>query len=687
MLKFLRKYNKYILVVGGSLLMVAFIAPQAIQQLGPNPLKQTHAYIGSKRVTVGRNDQAAREREAIMTFSPLFAGLGLGLRRNDPPAHWLLLAEEAERGGFIAELNDGVDWMPELAREIVEIQLALQFGDLLVARQRMKSGNWDGDVDLLEQQLWISRVGAMSAARMNEEEFGRTLTKARGVHRMLEAYRDAPKFSSSRATTETKRDRDRVFADVVWISAARLATLDDIRVTDDEVRAHFERFRDDDGSDNEFGYGYTLAPRVKLAWIEIDADVMAFGVRLDAIAVKKEYQRNRALYPGEFAEERLTIESRLNRAEIDKIVSEADRIILKQTAPVLSGLKKEGVHRVLPDGKNPFPSWEQIAEAVVEGVRESTGHTIPMPIVQVRDSGWLDGQAITAIEGIGSATVRAGSRQVSFASAVLSVKELNETEALGLQVGVPMVRLPAQTVFGVRYYYTVLDARDTSPPDDPSEIWERLVRDTRELKAYERLVAESDTILGLARAEGLAELAVRYSPPEDDSGDDQADDITDPAEVFTPEEWDKAPLLGLNVQSDVLVRWDPRSVITNIGGLQTESFATAVMEAAGDLDPMFTRDAIPGEKRWLVVRSPETKGLAIVKLGVWAPITQESFWSGVTSAVERARAEEVLAQEGLEGQVPYTFDAMRKRMDYRAVGVTEEAIEADDEADDEADEG
>ncbi|XOV74985.1 MAG: hypothetical protein ACFHWZ_16165 [Phycisphaerales bacterium] len=34
MLKFLRKYNTLILVVGGSLLMVVFLVPQAIEQIG-----------------------------------------------------------------------------------------------------------------------------------------------------------------------------------------------------------------------------------------------------------------------------------------------------------------------------------------------------------------------------------------------------------------------------------------------------------------------------------------------------------------------------------------------------------------------------------------------------------------------------------------------------------------------------
>ena len=682
MLKFLRKYNKYILVVGGSLLMVAFIAPQAIQRLGPNPLNQTAAHIGTKSVTRGDIDYASREREAIMAFSPLFAGLGLGLGRNDPPEHWLLLAEEAERGGFIAEVNDGVDWLPELAREIVTFQQALSTGDIVSARQWVDRGLFDERITEIERQLLAGQRGAMGRGQFTEVEFYRALTKARGVRRMILTYRDSPKFSSSRAVIVTKREQDRTAADVLWLSGSRLASLEDIQASDEEVMAHYERFRDDDGSDNDFGYGYTLPARVKLAWLEISRDDVAFGVEIDPITLKKEYLRNRAQYPGEFDAERLLIESKLQQIEVDRIVSEADRVVREQTAPVLSRLKKRGVHHVLPAGENPFPSWEEIASAVVEGVRETTGHTISMPVVQVRDSEWLDAQAIAAIEGIGSAAVRTGSRRVSLAGAVLSVLELNEGDALGFQVGVPMVRLPAETQAGVRYYYTVLDVRDVSSPDDPREIWERLVRDTRELKAYERLMSESDEILASAQAEGMAALAERYSPSKDQPGTDSAGGITERDEVYTQEEWDKAPLADLSKQSDVIVRWNPFAVQSSRASLQVESFAEAVMEASKDLDPMMTRDAIPAEKRWLAVSVPESKGLAIVKIGVWTPTTQELYWQNVASAVDYARVNEVLVQEGLEGEMPYTFDAIRKRLDYRVVGATDDEEDADEDESD-----
>ena len=40
MLKFLRKYNKMILVVAGAILMVLWLLPQALQSMGNNPASQ-----------------------------------------------------------------------------------------------------------------------------------------------------------------------------------------------------------------------------------------------------------------------------------------------------------------------------------------------------------------------------------------------------------------------------------------------------------------------------------------------------------------------------------------------------------------------------------------------------------------------------------------------------------------------
>ena len=62
MLKLLRKYDKWILAIGGSLLMVVFLLPQALTEFGANPRKATAAVIdGRGKITEGDLMEARQE--------------------------------------------------------------------------------------------------------------------------------------------------------------------------------------------------------------------------------------------------------------------------------------------------------------------------------------------------------------------------------------------------------------------------------------------------------------------------------------------------------------------------------------------------------------------------------------------------------------------------------------------------
>ena len=59
MLQFFRKYNRYILAIGVSLLMVAFLVQPTMQMFGPNPQKRTLGYIDGAKVTALDIQEAA----------------------------------------------------------------------------------------------------------------------------------------------------------------------------------------------------------------------------------------------------------------------------------------------------------------------------------------------------------------------------------------------------------------------------------------------------------------------------------------------------------------------------------------------------------------------------------------------------------------------------------------------------
>ena len=64
MFKFLRKYDKWILAIGGSLLLITFLVPQAIQGLS-----EYSAQTGASWATVGKSGQKITQGEADMLRS------------------------------------------------------------------------------------------------------------------------------------------------------------------------------------------------------------------------------------------------------------------------------------------------------------------------------------------------------------------------------------------------------------------------------------------------------------------------------------------------------------------------------------------------------------------------------------------------------------------------------------------
>ena len=113
MLKLLRQYNQWILAVGGTLLLVAFLMPTAIQNCAQQSAvggAVWATYEGGGELTGLDLDDARREL-MLVEF------LGNPDRRQDPiafigadrdPAHWWLLVHEAERAGLVGGQGEGL---------------------------------------------------------------------------------------------------------------------------------------------------------------------------------------------------------------------------------------------------------------------------------------------------------------------------------------------------------------------------------------------------------------------------------------------------------------------------------------------------------------------------------------------------------------------------------------------------
>lgn len=156
MLKFLRKYNKIILVVGGCFLMVAFLLPTALTQGGgmQNP----------KVVRIGDHVVRAKEYGSASAKVQLYENLnilsGFIDRKENPVQHWLMLLHAAREGGFVGGPTDGA--------EVLNTYLSPQDRDVI-----------------------IQRIGADAAYE--------ALAEWRGVVRMLSTYTGAGRLSEAEA--------------------------------------------------------------------------------------------------------------------------------------------------------------------------------------------------------------------------------------------------------------------------------------------------------------------------------------------------------------------------------------------------------------------------------------------------------------------------------------------------------
>ena len=105
MLKFFRKYNKWILVVGASVLMVVFLLPSGGKWLMPSPIDQPVGEVDGRTITLGEQRRAVSELRVLGVIGQRTAGLeGLftSLSGLDDPLAYVLALHEAKKLGLSA---------------------------------------------------------------------------------------------------------------------------------------------------------------------------------------------------------------------------------------------------------------------------------------------------------------------------------------------------------------------------------------------------------------------------------------------------------------------------------------------------------------------------------------------------------------------------------------------------------
>ncbi len=651
MLRFLRKYNKYILVVGGALLMVVFLVPQAIQSASGNPMKRTAGRLDGEKVTVGDMTLAAQEAAAIGDFLPMMAGL---VDRDARDAHWLLLSREAEQAGYVGGPDDGFDWIPDLARDFVINDLYRQYQqfasfipnlDAFVAQQ-FASPQGQEMVGEYERALLSRRMSIAGQARLTLDQFDIALAKARGIIRMMDAYQRAARYSDRAGYEVASEYLNHAAVACLQLTADDLAD-DSVEPSREELVEHFNRYRELEPGSGEFGIGYRLAPRVKLEYLRLSRSEIEGAIRLDLVELMKHHSQNRDRYPGEFEAERPLIEREVLDARATRVLDTADAAVRAEIARTVRQLPTADGYRVLPpDWAARRPDLVAIAEAVVQAVKDAEGVTIPLPAVWIKAADWLTAADLMALEGIGTARARLGTQDVTAVQLIGTVRELTGPNDLGLQVGVPYADATLRDAQGNRYYFTVLDASRVKSPDSIEELQDPSVveRDWRALRAYEVLAARAEEIAAQAAESGLEAVSEAHFKPNPDKPDD--------------------PTPASRIQARVNVfREGLRPEGLSFG---TPEFCRTVYEAASRLDPTVPIDSVPASDRYLAVPVPEARSLVVVRIDGFVPLTLERYRES-GDRVERFHAQERLRTVAT-GESPYSLANLLRRHNFVLVG-------------------
>ncbi len=647
MLKFLRKYNKWIMVVGGSLLMVAFLAPQAIQNM-PKLRDPVVAQYEGQKVKASELDQADKELRAVNALGGTGGLADFLLQMTAPNSaeramEWYMLSREAEEAGFVGSDQDGVSLYPQLAQELA----------LMQARELVRQNGLPESFALQLAQSyiepWMNRLvgsegGAAGAAGFRTlDELHQSVAKLRGIMRMKTAYGVMGRLSSSRATRAGAETLDAVLVDYLVIPADRF--IDGVvEPSEEAIQAHYEQYADKVPGETEFGIGYRQPQLVKLEWLAIDRESIENAITIDPVEASKHQQLNKDRFPQNFTTERPNIDAELKRQKAEQIIAQAENFVRAEVLRATRTLERRDGYVTLPeDWASQRPTLETIAQHVVTQVAEANGGLqIPLPTVTIRNSKWLTQVEVNELEGFGGSKLRVGSIELPAWAAVFSVKELNANANLPIQTGLLASEFPTTGTDGAKYFFRVLASRDESAPESLDEVREDVVRDLKRIEAFDRVVSELGSYTEVAINAGLEEVAeaVNAGLPS----------------VEEKAESDEASQ-RVSIVSGVTLRSRVGQATPQV--FRDESVLASAIEVSKPLDPTRKVEDIALPERTFAVPAPKSLAVVVGRISGLMPLTREDFASGYTQVSSLLTQLEV---NELEGEInPFSFEQLKAR--------------------------
>lgn len=650
MLKVLEKYKKYVLVIGGSLLMVAFIMPSAVSQMHGDPGKRVLGYIGSQKFRMRDDSLARRELALLKNVASGWIG-ALGVQNE---LHWMLLAHEAQGAGFVGAQTDGEMY---LAHPDLIIPLAQQ-----IARQRYGEGAqfyWSIPqtraemFDIAQKALPNMAKSAQRDVQMTDKEAFTTLAKLRGVLRMVGAFEGAGRLSDRRTLLAAERIDSFYGVDSLVIPASRL--IDRVpEPSQEDVQAHYEKYRDVQPGTGDNGIGYRQPDRVKFAYLFLDHMAIADSIKIDTVESHKRWKKEFPTKPPEeFAKDRAQIDMAMRQEKVALVMGQIDKIWRAQVLASTRRLDADGPYkRLSADWEKTRPTLDSIAQVIVEGVKQGMEITIPRPAIVVKDASWLTQSEAQRIPGFGRATVTVGNRQGQAWMVLFTTRELLEAgvtappTGIAVQAGVPIADAYAIDPSQNRYYFMVLDAAKAAAPGSLDEVRDQVVRGLKTVRAYDLLVADLPVYVDQAKAEGLEPIAKMFEIP--------------------PTAAENLDIVPVEIQPNVLVSAD--RVAGNDRRIMVDPFKEEVLRLGRGIDPLKSVDEVPAEQRTFSLALPASLSGVVTQIQSVEPLTYDKYRAIGDQVLRGEQTREMQAADpNMLENSPFTYAALKTRLKFRPV--------------------
>ena len=510
MLKFFRKYNKWILGVGGSLLMIVFLIQPVMSMFQPNVDSQVRGTFDGGELTLGDIKAATGDLSVLRQFGLLLDGDPDERSGNQDPIRWALILKDAERLGLNASMRE-VDLLQlETGRSDADIEQLASRINATPGYIRHAMKNW------LIVQSYKELLAGQSHTPANERA---AMMRKMLTDQQSSAFYEAMAYGSSRLSKPLVehflQDQGAAVEGRAVVIDAERFIADTPDPTDEEVASLFEQYKDAlPGRGQPYGFGYRLPDRVKVEYMSIPMDQAVRAVKVteaDALAHYRKYPErftsDASFADGSTAEPRPYDQVREQVIEdlttqlafelVEKMAKAAYGYFYEDTR----GMAKEDDYRVVGD-LTKLKTMREVAERLDKEFGL-------LPEVRSAGGAWVNAADLSGLPGIGQARL-ADNISVDFRSFVLSAKELEpdkENPLLPRRLQVGLVGAPMIGIDYTRYLFRLTDAQPTRLPESLDEVRDQVVKDARLLSAYKKLLADKDTWLSQAVSDGLEKLA------------------------------------------------------------------------------------------------------------------------------------------------------------------------------------